>query len=181
MSQANRACLQLPSKKAIRRAVVFWLQQSFFSANTWISFYLHFGAVQRIVMSANLSKPPFSRLFKEYIYIQDKDHSSPSPEPWQQPNPKSPVQVRRMCCANGILVNTWAWTRPAHRHHLVWEPAVCAVIFALCFQKLLGTSKMSQVGSSQQMSASAAPSPPQTQPQPFISAITKDASWFWCV
>lgn len=147
MSQANRACLQLPSKRAVQGAVVFWLQQSFFSANTWLSFYLHFGAVQRTVISANLIKPPFSSIFKEYICkiksILPPHHSLGSS--WIQRSPNH--AGRQMCPANGIQVNTWAWICPAHGHHLVWEPSVCAVIFALCFQKLLGTSKMSQVGS----------------------------------
>lgn len=169
MSQANSSCLQLPSKKATQGAVVFWLQRTFFSANTWISFYLHFGAVQRIVKSANLSKPSFPSLVKEYIYTRCSLIQS------------FPYQVRRqMCSANGIQVNTGHGF--AQHTDTTWFES-CCLCCDICtlLPEAAGDSKVSQVGSSQQVSARASSSAPQTQPQPCNSAIAKDVSSFWCL
>lgn len=56
----------LPEPSPGHRAIS--IQRILLSANTCISFYSHFRAVQRIVMSANMSKPPLSILSEEYVY-----------------------------------------------------------------------------------------------------------------
>lgn len=144
MSWPNTARLQLASEKAVQGAAGFPLQQSLFSANTWISFYLRFRTVQRIIMSANMSKPPFSNLFKEYIYkiksIPPPRHNLGSSLIQSLWDSKSPCIRWEGECAlrNGIQINTWTWICRARGRCLVWEPCVCAVIFALCFQIAAG-------------------------------------------